>query len=317
MLAGPWRKPWRMPADADAGHAAEIALLVVAISILLTAALLARRNLWHDRGDRRGAARLAASMALALLLLWVCEVHFVASVGLVATFLVAVCTSIAYGVLVWTIYVALEPYIRRWWPQVLVSSTNVLTGRVRDPVVGRDVLLGVALGVVWVVIVRGADLLGGSHGFASFPGATEVLGGLRGTAGAILEQAPYALRNVLLYFFLLFVIRVLVRRAWAAALVFALLFPTLDVLGGDHDLLSAAITFVYFGSGAFFVLRWGLVAFAVGNFVLAILMDVPATLDAGAWYFPNAMLLVAIPVALAAWGFYTSVSGRRWKSETF
>ena len=44
--------------------------------------------------------------------LWVCQVHLVASIGLPAMFLIAICTAVFYGVLLWTIYLALEPFVR-------------------------------------------------------------------------------------------------------------------------------------------------------------------------------------------------------------
>jgi hypothetical protein len=46
-------------------------------------------------------------------------------------------------------------------------------------------------------------------------------------------------------------------------------------------------------------------------------MNIPATLDTSAWYFGNMLLLIAITVALAGWGFYTSLGGRIWTSESF
>ena len=59
-----------------------------------------------------------------------------------------------YGLVHWVLYIALEPFVRRRWPFVLVSLTNLLSGRAHDPIVGRDVLFGVALGVAWVIGVR-------------------------------------------------------------------------------------------------------------------------------------------------------------------
>jgi hypothetical protein len=44
--------------------------------------------------------------------------------------------------------------------------------------------------------------------------------------------------------------------------------------------------------------------------VSAVLADVLVTLDTSAWYFGNAILLVVVVVALAVWGFYTSIGGR-------
>ncbi len=317
MLAGPWQNPWRMPPPSPARiNATVVALFVLAISILVAAGLLAFRNLKSGRGDRRGAARLGIFVSIVLLGLWVCQVHLAASLGLLGMLLIALCTSVFNGVLLWTLYLALEPFVRRHWPQVLVSWTNVLSGRFRDPVVGRDVLLGTALGVAWVLMIRGVDLANGGRALGEFPGAIELLSGLRGTLGVVLEQIPYAIRNVLLYFFLLFVLRVLLRNQWAAAIAFVGLFTLLSALGEeDTPWLGALMGFLYFGTGAIVVLRWGLLSYAVAHFVTAALVSVPATLDTSAWYFGNMLLLIAIIVALAAWAFYTSLGGRLWSSE--
>src|SRR5690606_15659448 len=48
---------------------------------------------------------------------------------------------------------AVEPYVRRRWPHRLVAWTRLLTGRFRDPLVGRDVLTGLAIGAAWACLV--------------------------------------------------------------------------------------------------------------------------------------------------------------------
>ena len=226
-------------------------------------------------------------------------------------FLLAICTSVFYGVLLWTIYLALEPFVRKRWPQVLVSWTNVLGGHVHDPVVGRDVLVGLLLGVGWVLLIRGVDLATSVKAFVDFPGEMALLAGLRSTLGVVLQGAPYAMRNVLLYFFLLFLLRVVFRSQWFAAIGLTLLFVALSALGStDHPLSSALVTTVYFGTGTFVVLRWGLLSYAVGFFVSDLLLKVPTTVDSSAWYFGNMLLLFAIPLGLASWALYTCRQGR-------
>ena len=316
MVAGPWRTPWRMPEESPRSEKVTVLVLfALAIGILAAAGLLARKNLREGRGDRRGAGRLAVCMSAVLMALWLCQGHLVASLGLLAMFLLAVCTSVFFGVVLWSVYIALEPFVRRHWPQVLVSWTTVLTGRVRDPVVGRDVLIGAALGVAWVLMIRGVDLLTGGEGIANFPGAIELLSGLRSTAGVVVQAAQYAIRNVLLFFFLLFLLRVLLRSQWPAALAYAAIFGLLSALGNEHPWIGGLMGFLYFGSGAFAMLRWGLLSFAVGTFVSALLMNAPATVDMSAWYFGHMLLLIAIALGLASWGFYTSVAGRLWKMD--
>ena len=218
------------------------------------------------------------------------------------------CTSVFYGMLLWTIYVALEPYARKHWPQVLVSWTTLLAGRVADPVVGRDLLVGVALGVVWTLLVRGLDSWSGEHELFGNPGATELLMGVRSTVALVLQGVPYAVRNAFFYFFLLFLLRVVLRRQWIAAVVFVGVFALLGALGNDRSpWVNAAASLLYSGSGAVVVLRWGLLSYAVGIFVSELLLKLPATLDSSAWYFGNILAIVAIVVAPTSWGFYTVV----------
>jgi hypothetical protein len=131
---------------------------------------------------------------------------------------------------------------------------------------------------------------------------------MRSTIGLVLQGAPYAMRNVLFYFFLLFILRVVLRRQWAGAAAFAGLFALLGAVGNDgHPWVNAAVGFAYFGTGAVVVLRWGLLSYAVGIFISELLLKLPATLDSSAWYFGNMLTIVAIAVALASWGVYTSV----------
>jgi serine/threonine-protein kinase len=315
-VIGPWQSPWRMPDDED-GEATPYAtlLIMMALFILIGAAVLARRNLRDGKGDLRGGARLAMGVTTVLLLLWLCKVHLSASIVFFASFLVAVCTSVFYGVLLLTIYLALEPFVRRHWPQVLVSWTNLLSGGVTDPVVGRDLLIGVALGLwhtVLVWIIRAMSSFGSQP---ESPGDIETLLGLRSTVGVVLEEAPYAVRNALLYFFFLFVLRVVLRRQWPAVLAFTVFFAILNGLGNVDPWLGALLGFLYFGSSAVVILRWGLLPFTIGVFVMSLLFDLPATFDTSAWFFGNMVFLLAILVALTVWGFYTSVGGRSWSAE--
>ena len=308
MATGPWRKPSRMTEAAGRDTLIITVLFAMTFAILGGAGFLARKNLSSGRGDLQGATRLGVCMAAVLMAVWFCTVHLVGSIGLLAMFLIAVCTSVFYGMLLWTIYVALEPYVRKHWPQVLVSWTTLLAGRVADPVVGRDLLVGTALGVVWTLLVRGLDGWSGEHELFGYPGATDLLMGLRSTVALVLQGVPYAVRNAFFYFFLLFLLRVVLRRQWIAALAFVALFALLGALGNDRSpWVNAAVSLLYFGSGAVAVLRWGLLSYAVGIFTSELLLKLPATLDSSAWYFGNMLTIVAVAVALASWGFYTGV----------
>ena len=47
----------------------------------------------------------------------------------------------------WIFYVALEPYVRRRLPQIMIAWSRLLGGGVRDPLVGGHLLIGAAFGV--------------------------------------------------------------------------------------------------------------------------------------------------------------------------
>src|SRR5262249_25301927 len=59
----------------------------------------------------------------------------------------------------WLLYMAFEPYVRRFWPQLVIGWTRLLSGRVRDPLVGRDVLVGVAAGMIGALLIASREIV--------------------------------------------------------------------------------------------------------------------------------------------------------------
>ena len=124
------------------------------LSLLLAAgALMARRNYVQGKSDVRGAFRLASAVFVIDMAIWVCLDHFLPTL---ATFAPSSLPSARHCFSLpptWMLYVALEPYVRRHWPHAIISWSRLLAGELRDPLVGRDILGGVLLGVLWSVIV--------------------------------------------------------------------------------------------------------------------------------------------------------------------
>jgi serine/threonine-protein kinase len=308
MTMGPWTRPWRTSSASSGKEMALIAVLfLLAFAILAGGSLLARKNLREGRGDRGGAAVLGCSLAGVLLLLWACRVHVVASMGLPAMFLIAVCTAVFYGVLFWALYLAIEPFLRRHWPQTLVSWTTLLGGRVRDRVVGRDVLVGVALGVAIAVLVRGSELLAGEIIWPS----VDLLLGTRSTIGEILTRTIYAARTAIFIVFVLVMLRVLFRSQWMAAIVFVVMLTAVNVLDSDKTVSDGVLSLLYFSMFAATILKWGFTSLTVGLITGDLLIILPAGTELSAWYAGQTALLIAFPLALAAWAVYTSVGVRR------
>jgi serine/threonine-protein kinase len=245
---------------------------------------------------------------------WFCRMHFVASLGTIGMFLVSICTAIFYGFLLWTVYIALEPFVRRQWPRMLIGCTNLLTGNARDPVVGRDVLMGTLLGVAWSLTTRVANMRGGEPVTA----ATDLLSGARSALGLVFTFAPYAVRNTLLFFFLLFIFRVVLRNQYLAAAAWVVILGALTALDSSDFLVGFAVNLVVYAMWAVFVLRWGLLSLIVGFFVAYVLGSSPIAWHPSAWYFSSIVLTLALILVLAVWGFRTSIGGRTlWRQDLF
>lgn len=85
--------------------------------------------------------------------------------------------------------------------------------------VGRDVLIGVALGAMGLLISRLTDLWA-AHGAAMNFGDTSYLDGTRSAIGTVIAQIPSGIRDALQFFLMLFVLRALLRSQALAAAVF-------------------------------------------------------------------------------------------------
>jgi len=320
-LTGPWTRPERMRPDppTTAGRrASNLLLLWIILLVVGGAAFLARRNYIRGSGDRRGAFRLSGVVFATLVALWICEGHLVPTPITLLPFSVSISTALFYSGLMWILYLSLEPYVRRHWPQTLVSWSRLVMGRLRDPLVGRDVLFGVMLGIVLVLIFRVGRVLEMNKGAAPELNSTDYLIGGRHVLGAWLFHIPGAIQGTLLFFFLLFVLRVLLRKEWLAAIMFVAIWTTLKTLGSDYPWIEGPAWTLIYAVAALVVFRAGFVALAVGLFVTDMLLNVPLTLDFSAWYASTTLLPLLIVAALAVWGFYNALAGQKlWKTELF
>ncbi|MCU1246400.1 MAG: serine/threonine protein kinase, partial [Acidobacteria bacterium] len=147
----------RLPEDTAAVESAPLLyswVYLLLLSPLLVAGLIvARHNTRAGRGDARGARRLAAWVFACRMLHWLLLAHHVGSFLDESTLIyAALARSLLHAAEVWIGYLAVEPYIRRHRPRTIVSWKRLLEGQWRDSVVGRDVLIGAAFGIVMVLI---------------------------------------------------------------------------------------------------------------------------------------------------------------------
>jgi hypothetical protein len=280
------------------------------------AALIARRNLAANRADRRAAARVAMALMIASTVAWLASAHHFASPDIELNSFGAVLLHIVFqGGALWVLYLALEPYARRFWPDGLLGSTRLLSGRIRDPRVGRDILVGVALGAailvtelahVWAAQALGTPLQ------PIFGVAVNTLAG----PGHIVERwvawGNDALLSVLFITLTYVVLRLLLPRSWMALPAGTVLITAISnggtaVSGGWLEtVFVVSQTALIFGG----IFRFGLLAVAVALFAGDMATAAPLTLHASAWgAMPSTVTLGAL-AALALFGFYASRAGQ-------
>lgn len=317
-LIGDWTQPPRTkpPEVSTAKKAVSVMTVILLTALLIGSVLLARRHYRQGRGDREGAFRLASVVFGILLLLWLCRSHLVPGIAAFGLLLLAICTALFVSGLTWVLYLALEPYVRRYWPHSIISWSRLLSGNWRCPLVGRDVLFGVLLGLVWILVFQVHHFLLTRLGEAPPFFSTDYLVGTRSAFGAWLSQIPASILGTLQFFFLLLVLKIVLRRDWLATIVFVAIFGTMRSLGSAHWTVEALTSVVVYGIAAVIVLRFGLVPLACAIFTIDMLANVPFTANFSAWYMSASVFALLSVVALAAWGFYNSLGGEPlWKPD--
>lgn len=313
LLTGPWTRPSRLhPEEPSLGQkVGQIILLFIFLLILIGATWLGRRNYVRGRGDLQGAFRLAVVVFVLQMMLWLCRGHFVPSLEVTETLVLAISTGLFLSGLVLVLYLALEPYIRRHWPQTIISWNRMLIGNVRDPLVGRDILYGTIFGLLIVLIYEIRQILLMRAGAPPAFYAEDFLMGGRFALGAWLMHVPLAIQVTLVMFFLLLFFRVLVRNQWVAAILFVALLTSLKTAGSNHPTLEAVVQIAIYSLLVFVVFRFGLVALATGMVVADVMLNVTLTVDFSAWYASTGAFVLLSMAAIAIWGFYNSLGGQK------
>ncbi len=286
-------------------------------AVILAGIVLARRNVRLRRGDRTGATRLAMALlclSLASNLLGITHVADRAEFGRV---MFQISQALLGASMMWVFYVALEPYVRRRWPHVLISWGRLLAGRFRDPSVGRDILIGgvlqIAVMLVHQVIEPRLKVLSGAPPDSpSFWLPPTLLGGRDLWSGFF---NVYVLYLPFLSLFIFFGLRLILRKDWLAVVGMVVLWcvpavfggwnrdaPSMIIIGGLAEAAHGALI-------ALALLRFGLLACAFMSCFASFLWDT-SVLDFTTWYSAGPALALVLVLALAAYGFHTALAGR-------
>jgi len=318
---GDWTRPDRAQTfQFGARRAAGYDLAIVTfVSLVVGSVLLARHNLRLGRGDRTGARRLAMAAVGAKTAGWLVAAQHVAdAVNESSLFVRGLGLAFFYGAAIWVLYLALEPYVRRRWPDMLISWTRVLSGRLRDPIVARDVLIGTTLGAAVALSLAAArTVIPAALGVPPPPPLPDALDALLGARVGVATLADVAVAIVMegmaMVLLRLALLRVL-RIEWLTAAAFILLLAVQDALvtgAAGNFWLMLALAVIVSGTPIYVVTRLGFLPTVVCFYTISTLLAFPKAPSLGHWAMEAAVISTLPFVALTLYGYQVSRS-RRW-----
>jgi serine/threonine-protein kinase len=223
-----------------------------------------------------------------------------------------------HAVETWIYYLALEPYVRRVWPRMLIGLMRVFSGHWRDPVIGREVLIGVTTGcvlaaVVYIVAAADSRVTGGEAAHLAHPTALRMLlspghyltGQAQHVAWAVLSGVCWAGVVVLIR---LIVRHVVVSAALSIAVIGLMDAQLYSVVAIDSQLARLVFAVGIGGCLVWLYTRIGVLAAFFFYFIVLSMGLFGFTFDA--WSTPYLLVWLATLAALAAYGFWVSLGGQ-------
>jgi len=191
-----------------------------------------------------------------------------------------------------------------------------MAGNYRDPMVGRDLLIGGLFGLIHGSCIPLGLLVTRWFGFEAPPIITInvlTLASPRRLLAVFLSS--HVVSSVFVGFaflFFLLLLYIILRKEWLAALALFLIALGIEVsafaFGGPRlfwvgsILIAATLTIL--------ISRFGLLATIVAQLFFFLSIAYPLTTDFSAWYAPSTIFALVIALGVAIYGFYISLGGR-------
>lgn len=312
------RKSEFRPITESAQEMVTVVNTLLAIVAIGGAILLAWRNVRLGRSDRSGAWRLASVITLATLTSWLVSAdHFPSGEAEVRLLIKAGGVALMRGVLAWLLYLALEPSVRRRSPETLISWTRILNGRFRDPTVGRDLLIGLALGCALALIAAARVPVGALLGYPPpmpMEGFVSVVGRTRDSLFPLIDGICWAVSPAMVYVTLIVLTLILVRsRVVAVNLVYtatALVSGYIAWMSSEQPPVTAAIAVLFVTALTIGLVRGGLLVLVAAMYAQSMITTFMMWFDFNTWYYTTSLIGYFSVCAIAAGAMYVSLAGR-------
>jgi hypothetical protein len=314
-VRGPWVQPARMTGARVATRnpvAAAVGGLIILL-MLVVAGVTGRARLRSGRGDWRGGARLGVFIVCCNVLYWLVASHHTLDFAReTASYGVVTGLGLVQALFLFFLYLAVEPYVRRHTPELLVGWARVLQGRFSDPRVGRDVLVGsVFAGAAMLVLfmVNALPTWVPFRGQTPIPPVTQVLNGGGDLLGVLVAIPIQLLVPTFSVFGVGFLLRLLLRRPLVAAIALAALM-TMLALGAENPTLEIPGALLQGVIAAWLIARHGLLALIAAQAMRALLTYLPLPFSFASPYAVQAVICLVVAIATVLWAFRTSLGGR-------
>jgi serine/threonine-protein kinase len=288
-------------------------IIVATVSSLV----LAWRNIRAGQMDSEGAQKLAGLILVLGMLVWLLCANHVPELFLEMRSFFRVLGSIFVpAAIVWMFYLALEPYVRKTWPETVISWSRALAGRLTDPLVASHVLAGLTAGVAASILGELTNILPMHFGYAAaIPNLTYTIRFLyRENPSAV---ALWALLNAfylgLLYLLSMVIFLIVLRRKWLASAALVLLGPAIMFQWYSPGWVQWVQESLVMGLILLLLVRYGLVAAIVGIWSMFLLRFLPITSDMTVWYAGQTRYAVGL-ICIMAVAAATLATGK-WKKS--
>ncbi len=319
-IVPPWEKPLDTVSSPQSPRFLDWFWVLYNLLTLIIPAILVWINIRAGRADLKGTAKLTFASFLLLFLFWIAvSVHYLdprAEFNLITDRLMI---SLFNAAKIGLAYCALEPYVRRWWSEILISWSRVLVGDFRDPMVGRDILIGGLIGVVsygtaFFAVLANERLFGIVREvnteypfvYTSLPQLILSIFGNNMVANA---NRALGLLVLLVFFFFIF------RRRWVAIICVGIVSGLPLLVGGNVYALLFLGVFVFGVVLPLTLIRFGLVAMISWMFFGGIFFYFPLSFDPGSILFSNTLVVLGILFAIAGYAAYISIGGAKMFGE--
>ena len=206
-------------------------------------------------------------------------------------------------------YLALEPFVRRRWPHALIAWNRILGGQFKDPLAGRDILVGVFFAALLAAFRTSLVLMQLKPPTPPEPALIDAIQSTPRAVAFLLQTLFNSVNISLALFFLISFFRAALRKQWLATGAFVILVNVLSNFALSHSLPTIsglAVSSAFAALWLVGVMQYGLPAgisiwFADRIFIAGIMLAPQG------WYAGRMYLLLGVLAGVAIYAFRTSV----------